>query len=45
MNMNGNYDQAYIGIGRALMRQGEYKEAMKYFRLKWDDDNYSKAFK
>ena len=45
MNMNGNYDQAYIGIGRALMRQVEYKEAMKYFRLKWDDDNYSKAFK
>jgi tetratricopeptide (TPR) repeat protein len=42
---NGNYDLAYIGIGRSLMRQGEYKEAMKYFKLKWDEDNYSKAFK
>ena len=29
----------------AWMSQVEYKEAMKYFRLKWDDDNYSKAFK
>lgn len=42
---NGNYDLAYIGIGRALMRQEEYKEAMGYFKLKWDDINYSKAFK
>lgn len=45
MEINGNYDQAYIGIGRALMRQGEYKEAMSYFKLKWDATNYSKAFK
>ena len=45
MTLNGNYDMAYIGIGRALMRQGEYKEAMKYFKLKWDTTNYSKAFK
>ena len=41
MALNGNYDMAYIGIGRALMRQGEYKEAMKYFKLKWDTTNYS----
>lgn len=45
MEINGNYDQAYIGIGRALMRQKEYKEAMSYFKLKWDVKNYSKAFK
>lgn len=43
--LNGNYDLAYIGIGRALMRQGKYKEAMSYFKLKWDERNYSKAFK
>ncbi len=41
---NGNYDLAYIGIGRSLLRQGEYKKAMDYFKLKFDDDNYSKAF-
>lgn len=45
MKQNGNYDLAYIGIGRALMREGHYKEAMKYFKLKWDTDNYSKAFR
>lgn len=42
---NGNYDLAYIGIGRALLRQGQYKEAMDYFELKLDEDSYSKAFK
>ena len=42
---NGNYDQAYIGIGRALLREKNYKEAMNYFELKLDAKNYSKAFK
>jgi tetratricopeptide (TPR) repeat protein len=42
---NGNYDMAYIGIGRSLLRQGHYKKAMEYFELKYDDDNYSKAYK
>ncbi len=45
MKQNGNYDLAYIGIGRSLLRQKRYKEAMKYFELKYDDDNYSKAYK
>ena len=45
IEMNGNHDLAYIGIGRALLRQEEYHEAMEYFKLKWDDENYSKAFK
>ncbi len=45
LKMNGNYDQAYIGIGRALLRQGEYQEAMEYFELKLDPTNYSKAYK
>ena len=45
MDLNGNYDLAYIGIGRSLLRQERYREAMDYFKLKYDDDNYSKAFK
>ncbi|MCR5656560.1 MAG: hypothetical protein K6G06_03760 [Butyrivibrio sp.] len=45
MNQNGNYDLAYIGIGRSLLRQKRYKEAMEYFELKYDEDNYSKAYK
>lgn len=45
LSMNGNYDLAYIGIGRSLLRQERYHEAMEYFSLKLDGDNYSKAFK
>ncbi len=45
MDIDGNYDLAYIGIGRSLLRAENYKEAMQYFKLKYDDENYSKAFK
>ncbi|SFB93536.1 hypothetical protein [Butyrivibrio sp. YAB3001] len=45
MNQNGNYDLAYIGIGRSLLRQEKYKEAMDYFELEYDAENYSKAYK
>lgn len=45
MKLNGNYDLAYIGIGRAFLRQKRYGEALKYFELKYDDENYSKAYK
>ena len=45
MNMNGNYDLAYIGIGRALIGEKKFEEALPYFKLKFDDDNYTKAFK
>lgn len=45
LRLNGNYDLAYIGIGRALLRQDRYEEAMEYFKLKLDYKNYSKAYK
>ena len=45
MELDGNYDLAYIGIGRSLLRQKKYREAMDYFELKYDDENYSKAYK
>ncbi len=45
MELDGNYDLAYIGIGRSLLRQEKYREAMDYFELKYDDENYSKAYK
>lgn len=44
LKYNGNYDLAYIGIGRALLRQGDYEGAMKYFETKYDEKNYAKAF-
>lgn len=43
--LNGNYDLAYIGIGRSLLRQERYEEAMAYFKSKLDEENYSKAYK
>ena len=42
--LNANFDLAYIGIGRSLLRQGRFEEAMYYFEMKADFDNYSKAF-
>ncbi len=45
LQFNGNYELAYVGIGRALFREGKYKEAMDCFELARDDVNYSKAFK
>lgn len=45
LKLNGNYDQAYIGIGRAYLRQKKYTDAMEYFELKLDSKNYSKAYK
>ncbi|WP_028608912.1 SMP-30/gluconolactonase/LRE family protein [Paenibacillus harenae] len=44
INMNANLEFAYAGIGKALLRQGEYAEAMKYFKQSKDQLNYSKAF-
>ena len=44
LKMNGNYDLAYIGIGRAALRQGEYKKAMSYYKLKHFRAGYGKAF-
>lgn len=48
---NSNYDLAYAQIGRALLRQGEYQQAMDYFylgNLRGDrvvlDSGYNKAF-
>lgn len=44
LELNGNYDLAYIGLGKANLRQEKYKDSMDYFRLKRDKRNYSKAF-
>jgi tetratricopeptide (TPR) repeat protein len=44
LKMNGNYDLAYIGIGRAALRQRDYLKAMKYYELKHFREGYGKAF-
>ncbi|MDE7298485.1 MAG: gluconolactonase [Lachnospiraceae bacterium] len=45
LRLNGNYDLAYLGIGRALLRQERYEEAMDYFEVKYYGRYYSKAYK
>ena len=45
MKLNANYPLAFRGIGRALVRQNEFKEAMAYFEKAHDRENYGRAFK
>lgn len=43
LKYNANFDQAYNGIGRSLLRQDRFAEAMEYFRLGNNRRYYSKA--
>lgn len=45
LDFNANSDLAYIGLGRILVRDQQYSEAMKYFNLATNRKYYSKAFK
>lgn len=45
LQRNSNFDTAYVGIGKALYRQGKWTEAMEYFKAAYDVPNYSNAFK
>lgn len=44
LRMNGNFGLAYIGIARAHLRMGNYREAMHFFRLQSDYRNHGRAF-
>ena len=45
LKRNSNFDTAYIGIGQAHSRNGNYSKALKYFEAAYDKDNWSDAFK
>ena len=45
LKLNSNYKLAFRGIGRAVLRQDQFKEAMDYFKLAHDRENYGRAFK
>ncbi len=45
LKLNANYNLAFIGIGRALMRQENFKEAMDYFKMAYDRENYGRAYR
>jgi len=44
LSYNQNLTVGYIGLGRAYLEQKNYKDAMEYFRLALDIENYTTAF-
>ncbi|WP_240644508.1 gluconolactonase [Paenibacillus paeoniae] len=44
LRLNANYEIAYIGIGKSLLRQEKNEEAMHYFKLGMTRSYHSKAF-
>jgi len=45
LKRNNNFDAAYVQIGKALYRQGEYEEAMEYYKAAYNTSDYSVAYK
>ncbi len=43
LRMNANYTDAYVGLGKAYMSMGEYKDAMDFFKIGMDQAGYSEA--
>ncbi len=44
LQRNNNYDAAYIGIADSLYRDGNYNDAMQYYKDAFDTASYSKAY-
>ncbi len=45
LKRNNNFDIAYIGIAQAMTRDGEYEQAMEYYKVAYDNGGYSNSFK
>ncbi len=45
LKRNSNFDAAYIGIGDALYRNGQYEEALKYYEAAYDTQGWSDSYK
>lgn len=44
LQRNSNYDAAYVGIGNALYRDGQYKESLDYYEAAYDTANWSNSW-
>ncbi len=44
LQYNSNFYQAYIGLGRSYLRNGDYDKAMNYLRIANEKDYFSRAF-
>lgn len=45
LKRNNNFDAAYIGVGKALYRSGQYEESLDYFKAALETENYSLSYK
>ncbi|HHY82080.1 MAG TPA: hypothetical protein GX505_05295 [Clostridiales bacterium] len=45
LDYNPSFQYAYVGVGKALYRDGDYKSAQEYFKKGQDIDYYSEAFR
>ncbi len=45
LELDSNYERAYIGLGKVAEAKGEYKKAMEYYKISNSRDFYSSAFK
>src|SRR5690606_22977566 len=43
--LNPNYEYAYVGIGKSLLNEERYEEAMQYFQIGYNVHYYSRAYK
>ncbi|MFA5561668.1 MAG: YIP1 family protein [Eubacteriales bacterium] len=44
LQFNNNFDAAYIGVGKAYYRAGEYETAMEYLKAAYETENYAKSY-
>ena len=44
LKRNSNFDAAYIGIGQALYRSGQYDAALEQYMAAYDTENYSTTY-
>ena len=42
---DGCYTQAYVGLGKAALKEEQYSKALDYFKTAYDQDDYDKAYK
>ena len=45
LQRNSNFDAAYVGIGNALYRSGEYEKSLEYYETAYDTANWSESYK
>ena len=45
LQRNANFDAAYVGIGNAMYRSGDYEKSLEYYEKAYDTENWSNSYK